>query len=361
MNNGNQLGRFFRLTSFGESHGPAIGGVIDGCPAGVAIDKARIQNWLDRRRPGKLVETSSRSELDQIEILSGILEGATLGTPIAGVIRNQDTKSQDYSKIETAVASGQSLRKGHADDLWRDKFAHSDVRGGGRASGRETAVRVFAGSVAQQFVKSQEQAIRVGAYISSVGTEAIDKSSHISFQEKLATSIESDFVSDSYDLRCPDKKLSSTLSDKFLKAKEQGESYGGTVDLLILNSPKGLGSPVFSKFKTDLTSLLMSLGTVIGVEFVDTQDFDLAHTLVKKRGSEFHQTGSAVYSGLRGGITTGEPIHVRIYCKPVSTIGDLAKLGRHDPCVLPRIVPVVEASAWFVLADAMLAKRLDRV
>lgn len=311
----NDFGHLFRVTTFGESHGEALGCVIDGCPAGVPFDLEKLQAWLDRRRPGQNASVSSRNEPDQAEVLSGVFEGKTLGSPIAMMVRNQDARSKDYTleKVQT--------RPGHAGDLWQEKFGHSDFRGSGRASGRETVARVMAGAVAEMFVRSQVPQCRVKGTIEQLGpwkgeeTEAIQQGLQV--------------------------------------AKAEGQSFGGTVSLVIEGAPRHLGQPVFHKLKSDLAAAMMSVGATVGVEF--GEGFSSTH----QAGSDFHGTAQN-YGGLRGGISTGDPIGMRIAFKPASTLGKMAKEGRHDPAIVPRAVPVLEAMAWLVLADHLLWRRLDR-
>lgn len=317
----NIFGERFKVISFGESHGPAYGVVIDGMPAGVEYNKNLLLKNLAQRKPGQAY-TSSRSEADQPEILSGVFENKTLGTPIAITVKNQDQKSEDYDKIKDQP------RIGHADDTWKNKFSHSDHRGGGRSSGRETLNRVLAGSFAEMLLNQTSPKTKVSAYVKQIGPH------HLAEATELPQEIKS-----------------------FLEqAKAEGESYGGVVECRIENAPVNLGQPVFHKFKSDLARAMMSIGATTGFEF--GQGF----LNVSMKGTAFHQSMSSEnYSGIRGGITTGENIIFRIAFKPTSSIKDIAKLGRHDPCIVPRAVPVVAAMAWLVLADHYLWSKTDRV
>ncbi len=381
MASANQTGQIFRVTTFGESHGPAIGCVIDGCPAGIPISLEMIQSALDRRRPGQAAWVSARQESDQFEILSGLHEGKTLGTPIAAIIRNQDARSGDYKD----VVDGTKKRIGHADDLWREKFGHADLRGGGRASGRETATRVLAGAIAEQVVRALlpvTQACDVVAYVSRVGElaptekELAEIHSHLhdfpygkrsdgksSDGQSSEFRRRQDFV-DSFAVRFPSldhgKDLSRRAEAMLVDAVKEGKSYGGVAEVFVVNPPRGLGQPVFHKLKADLASAYLSIGATNGLEFGE------GFAATSAEGTEFHKASlearstEARYGGIRGGLSTGEPIFARVAFKPTSTVMDLAKRGRHDPCIVPRAVPVLEAMTWLVLCDHVLWSRLDR-
>jgi chorismate synthase len=368
MATANQTGQIFRVTTFGESHGAAIGCVIDGCPAGVPISIEKINKALERRRPGRFAWTSARQEPDDFEIVSGVHDGITLGTPIAALIRNIDSRSSDYQE----VIDGTKKRIGHADDVWRDKFSHTDLRGGGRASGRETAVRVLAGAIAEQVVRAQIQHVQchVVSYVSQVGQLIPSQDaanllrSHLialAKQDRGASSGTDprDFV-DQFATRFPSLDDSKSFSHQaealLLDAVKEGKSYGGVAEIVIVNIPRGLGQPIFHKIKADLASAFLSIGATTGLEF------GAGFAAASAEGTEFHQpsVGEEKYGGLRGGISTGEPIIARVAFKPTSTVMDLAKKGRHDPCIVPRAVPVLEAMAWLVLCDHLLWCRLDR-
>lgn len=305
----NTFGTKFRVTTFGESHGPAMGVVIDGCPAGLNFDHELLLRELARRRPGSSNIVSARNEADTPEILSGVFEGKTLGTPIAILIRNQDARSEDYATLAN------NPRAGHADDMWQQKFGHVDPRGGGRSSGRETVSRVMAGAVAQMLVRSKFPGITVAAQAVQIGP-----------------------------LTLPQDE--AQLENLLVSAKAEGKSYGGVAELRLENVPQGLGEPVFRKFKSDLAQALMSVGATIGVEF------GAGFAATQAEGSEFHGSSEQEkYGGIRGGITTGEPILARVAFKPTASVLDVAKKGRHDPCIVPRALPVLEAMSWLVLAE----------
>lgn len=315
--NKNSMGHILTMTCFGESHGPAMGVVLDGCPAGVDFDEALLLKNLERRKPGGPLQ-SSRKEEDLPMILSGVFENKTLGTPIAIIVHNKDQRSSDYQKEE------KEFRAGHADDLWKYKFSHFDYRGGGRASGRETVCRVIAGSLSQMILKHLAPDLKVGAHIKSIGT-----------------------------LLSEDKDFSMNLENLLLNAKNEGKSYGGKVQVHISHVPKGLGQPLFAKLKMELTGALMGIGATFGVMLAN-------ENLSQLEGSEFHQNAHH-YSGIRGGISTGEDIFLDLYFKPTSTFGKKAQEGRHDPCIVPRALPVIEAMVYFILADHLLWKRLDQI
>lgn len=320
----NKFGHLFQWTSFGESHGTAMGVVIDGCPAGIAYDESLLLQKLAERRPGqhdeKGLAVSDRKEADFPKILSGVFENKTLGTPIAVVIENTNQRSVDYDKLRD------EYRPGHADDVWQNKFGHRDHRGGGRASARETVNWVVAGAFAQMFCRTQVPKIHVQASLVKVGGLEIQS--------------------------LQDDKLVRLLD----AAKDSGESYGGVVELSISQVSSGLGEPIFKKMKSEMAHAFMTINACNGVEF--GQGFALAD----QKGSEIHLSeSSSVYGGIRGGISTGETISFRLSFKPTSSIGSVAKKGRHDPCVVVRALPIVEAMAWNVLADQLLMKRLNKI
>lgn len=335
----NTFGQIFKVTTFGESHGPALGLIIDGCPAGVEFNLDLIKSNLKRRRPGQSSITTARQELDEPEVLSGIYQNKTLGTPICIVVRNQDQKSADYDVVLAQP------RIGHADDTWKNKFGHADHRGGGRSSGRETLCRVIAGSVAQMFCQQTVSNIQVKSYSSQIGEFVL---AHEEIADVWNKNI------DQFTTRFPSERDPGIV--KFLEmAKQEGESYGGVVETQVRGIPSGLGQPVFHKFKSDLGAAMLSLGAVNGFEFGD------GFGGVALKGTEFHHTmNSESYGGIRGGITTGDPLLFRVGFKPTSSIKDIAKKGRHDPCIVPRAVPVVEAMAWLTIADHLLWSRLDK-
>lgn len=341
---GNQFGRLFCLSTFGESHGPAMGALIDGCPAGVVWQQEMLNRFLERRRPGASALQSGRQEPDQVEILSGVFDNLTLGTPIAAIIENRDAKSSDYKDEQMKI------RRGHATDLWQDKYGHSDPRGSGRASGRETVSRVIGGGIARMFVTQLFPESQVIAFVSRVGLIGLNDSDAVDIAEAL----EGDpWQIDELSVRCPHAEKNEQMEILLTQAKETGESYGGVAFVRVAGLPRGLGQPVFQKLKSDLTAAYMSVGATTGVEI--GQGFESAKT----SGHEFHSSRQD-YGGLRGGISTGDPITIKIAFKPTSTRSEMAKEGRHDPCIVPRAIPVLEAMTWLVLADHILLSRSDR-
>lgn len=337
----NQFGSRFLITSFGESHGSALGVVIDGCPSGILFDQDLLKKQMERRRPGHHGQSqivSGRQEADQVEILSGVFEDKTLGTPIAMIVRNQDARSQDYSQIKNAP------RAGHADDIWKGKFGHSDHRGGGRSSGRETVSRVMAGSVAQMYMRHASPRTRVIGYASQVGPLSLTDAERIEVLKKDIDSCQARFPSQNQ----------NDVQELLKKAQETGESYGGVAEILVENPPAYLGQPVFHKLKSDLAMAFLSIGATNGFEL--GAGFEATST----PGTAFHTPQSQVYGGIRGGVSTGENILLRISFKPTSSILDVAKKGRHDPYIVTRAIPVLEAMTWLVLADHLLWSKTDR-
>jgi len=349
---GNSIGEIFRVTTFGESHGPAIGAVVDGCPPGIELTREYIQKELDRRRPGQSEVTTSRSEQDYVEVLSGIFEGKSTGTPIGLLIRNQDVDSSSYKDLKDL------FRPGHADFGYWAKYGIRDWKGGGRSSGRETAARVAAGAIAKKVLESFGVWIYAGTI--SIGSIRADKF--------LPEEIEKNAV------RCPDPDRAKEMVELIKKLKGEGDSVGGIIEVRAFGVPAGLGEPVFSKLDAELASALMGIGAVKGVEFGD--GFEMA----RRRGSEnsdpFVSEGGKIHTkynragGILGGISTGDPIIIRVAVKPTSSIaleqdtvdvqGNPIKLrakGRHDPCICPRIVPVAEAMVAIVLVDHFLRQR----
>lgn len=317
----NTFGKRFCVTTFGESHGVALGCVIDGCPAGIAFDHDLLVRELARRKPGASAVVSSRNEADVPEVLCGVYEGKTLGTPIAIIVRNRDARPEDYLDIAKAP------RPGHADDTWRIKFGHVDPRGGGRASGRETVARVMAGAVAQMVARVALPKTQVLGRATAIGP------CHVT-----------------------DEDFEKNVQALLLAAKEEGKSYGGVVEIGIDNLPAGLGAPVFHKFKADLGAAYLGVGATSAVEI--GEGFDAAAA----QGTEFHRRPSDAqpYGGLRGGITTGERIVARVAFKPPASVLEVAKKGRHDPCIVLRAIPILEAMTWIVIADQVLFARTDR-
>lgn len=347
----NQFGKRFTWTSFGESHGPALGVTIDGCPSGLTLEEARLTWWMDRRRPGQSAVTSQRQESDRVEILSGVFEGKTLGTPLTMIVRNEDAKSNEYSKEKL------EMRRGHATDLWQKKFGHSDPRGSGRASGRETVSRVMAGFVAEALCLAMAPEIRMFGFASRIGEFEISDSAKETWLTKLQTTkTESGSTAwaDAFSARFPDEEKHGQVQKYLTKAREEGESYGGTAEFFIEGAPLGLGQPVFHKLKSDLAAAMMSLGATCGFEMAD------GFSASSDMGSVFHSKEQK-YAGVRGGISTGETMHCRLHFKPTSSLGDMATQGRHDPCIVPRALVVAEAMVWSVLADHLLWQRTDKI
>lgn len=340
----NTFGTIFTLTSFGESHGTALGAVIDGCPAGVKWDEQVLQRELERRRPGRKSEgresvVSSRNESDIPEVLSGVFEGKTLGTPIAVIIRNSDSRSQDYEAIKN------SPRAGHADDVWKLKFGYSDPRGGGRSSGRETVARVIGGAVARMMLAQAAPKVSITGFASQIGPFELSTKD----REQLSSVRADDYVA-----RFPSAQQKE-VEELLVDAKSTGKSYGGTAEIWIDGVPQGLGQPVFRKLKSELAAAMMSVGAASAVEVGE------GFNATQAEGSQFHRQGETPYGGIRGGISTGERILVKVAFKPTSSVLDVAKQGRHDPCIVTRAIPVLEAMAALVIADHLLLARVDRI
>ncbi len=343
----NTFGRLFRLTSFGESHGPAMGAVVDGCPAGVVWNQEILDRVLERRRPGQSSIVSARNEADQVEVLSGIYENKTLGTPIAMMIRNQDARSEDYQGVP------EQGRQGHADDTWKKKFGHVDPRGGGRSSGRETVARVMGGAVAQMLAQTLVPEMKVVGFASQISSIALEEFELDAAENSL---LETPYWVDQFPSRFPHAEKSNEITRMLEQAKEEGLSYGGCASIWLENVPAGLGQPVFHKLKSELTAAMMSVGATAAVSI------GAGFSASQKEGTQFHDPNdSSVYGGLRGGISTGERISLEVAFKPTSSVMDIAKKGRHDPCIVPRAIPVLEAMAWLVLADHLLLRKLDAV
>lgn len=356
---GNSFGQSFRITTFGESHGPAIGVVIDGCPAGLHIQPGDIQQELDRRRPGQSAIVTQRKETDEVEILSGVFEGRSLGTPIALLIRNQDARSKDYSHIAKA------FRPSHADYTYHAKYGHRDYRGGGRSSARETAARVAAGAIAKLLLK--KEGIAVNAYVSSVGNITLEKDYR-----------ELDFAkTENNPVRCPDPETAARMEALIREVRKAGDTIGGTVACVVSGCPPGLGEPVFDRLHADLGKAMLSInackGFEIGSGFSGTTLRGSAHNDAFFMEAGQVKTRTNHSGGVQGGISNGMDIYFRAAFKPVATIvpsqdsideaGNPVKVegkGRHDPCVLPRAVPIVEAMAALVLADHLLRHRGSR-
>ncbi len=351
---GNTFGKNFRLTTFGESHGLAIGGIIDGCPAGLELNLEAIQYQLDRRKPGQSRITTQRKESDKVEFLSGIFEGNTLGTPIGFIIPNQDAKSKDYSHIKDVY------RPSHADFTYQKKYGIRDYRGGGRSSARETACRVVAGSVARQLLKG----VSINAYVSQVGSLSLQKN-----YKDLDLSKTDDSI-----VRCPDSAVAEQFISAIEKVRKEGDTLGGVITCVIQGVPVGWGEPVFDKLHADMGKAMLSINAVKGFEY--GSGFAGTHMKGSEHNDIFRKEGGTAGNhsgGIQGGISNGEDIYFQVAFKPVATImqdqetineqGEKTTAkgkGRHDPCVVPRAVPIVEAMAALVLADHYLAGRINK-
>lgn len=351
----NTFGRIFRLTSYGESHGAAVGGVIDGCPPGIAIDMDFIQSELDRRRPGQSRITTPRNEGDKVELLSGIFENVTTGAPIGFIVRNENQQSSDYNNIKEA------FRPSHADFTYQMKYGIRDYRGGGRSSARETISRVVGGAVAKLILR--QLGVTISAYTSQVGTISLDND----YRKYDLSRTEENMV------RCPDPVVAEQMIGLIKEVRNQGDTIGGVVTCVVTGTPVGWGEPVFGKLHALLGSAMLSINAVKGFEYGTGFDVSL-------RGSEvndsfYHDAGRVNTrtnrsGGIQAGISNGQDIYFRVAFKPVSTIlreqetvdihGNdtvIKARGRHDPCVLPRAVPIVEAMAAITLLDAYLLSK----
>ncbi len=356
---GNSFGKIFRITTFGESHGPALGVTIDGCPAGLDIDPEFIQQELDRRKPGQSRITTQRKEGDVVEILSGVFEGKSTGTPIGMLIRNEDQRSKDYSHI------AETFRPSHADYTYETKYGVRDYRGGGRSSARETAARVAAGAVAKALL--EKYGISVQAYVSQVGDI---RAPHYTSLDLSLT--ESNIV------RCPHAETAQKMIDLIDEVRLDRDTIGGIVTCVIRNTPVGLGEPVFDKLHAELGKAMLSINAVKGFEY--GSGFEGIHLRGSQHNDEFYNDGARIRTrtnhsgGVQGGISNGEDIYFNVAFKPVATImkdqpsvdkdGNdtvVSGKGRHDPCVLPRAVPIVEAMGALVLADFLLRSRMSRL
>ena len=356
---GNTFGNLFKLTSFGESHGSMIGGIIEGCPAGLEINKGLIQKDLDRRKPGQSKVTSPRKEDDKVQLLSGIFEGKSTGTPIGFLIPNINSKSQDYSNIKDV------FRPSHADYTYEEKYGLRDYRGGGRSSARETACRVVAGSIAKQLLNNY--GIKISAYVSSIGNI---------FADEKNMDLNKDY--DSNIVRCPDNDASEKMINLITELKSKGNTVGGQIKCIINGVKPGLGQPVFDKLHADLGKAMLSINAVKGFEygsgFSGSKMTGSVHNdeFIVENGNVSTKTNNS--GGIQGGISNGEEIYFKVAFKPVATIMskqnsidkeknnvELSVKGRHDPCVVPRAVPIVESMAAIVLADHLLRNRLSKL
>lgn len=355
---GSIYGKLFQISTFGESHGPAVGVVVQGCPSGIDFDLDFVQSELDRRKPGQSRITTQRKEADSIEVLSGVFEGKTTGTPIAMLVWNGDQRSKDYAHI------ADQFRPSHADYTYFAKYGLRDYRGGGRSSARETVARVAAGALAKMVLK--KVGVKISAYVSQVGTL------------KLETPVEDlDLnLTESNAVRCPDPVLAEQMFTYIDQIRKEGDSVGGVISAYITGCPVGLGEPVFDKLHAELGKAMLSINAVKGFEY--GSGFDgvalrgSAHNdvIVKKEDGSI-RTLTNHSGGIQGGISNGEPIYFRVGFKPVATImidqdsvnesGDkitVSGKGRHDPCVVPRAVPIVEAMAALVLVDFYLRNQV---
>ena len=348
---GNSFGNLFKLSTFGESHGEAIGGVIDGCPSGIELDFDAIQNDLNRRKPGQSKIVTQRKEPDEVRFLSGIFEGKTTGTPIGFIIENTNQKSHDYSHIKNVY------RPSHADYVYDQKYGHRDYRGGGRSSARETASRVVAGAIAKQMLSN----IKINAFVSSVGDIFLKKP----YQDLDIDNADNNIV------LCPDSAIAEEMITRIQEIRKQGDTIGGTVTCVIKNVPVGLGEPVFDKLHAELGKAMLSINAVKGFEY--GSGFCGANMKGSEHNDLFNEDGTTktnLSGGIQGGISNGMDIYFRVAFKPVATImqsqetidskGNKAEMqgkGRHDPCVVPRAVPIVEAMAALVLADYFLINK----
>lgn len=326
---GNTIGQIFRVTTFGESHGVALGCVIDGCPPKIPLTEKEIQAELDRRKPGQSNLTTPRQESDKVQILSGVFQGKTLGTPIAMVVFNEDARSSDYENLKNV------FRAGHADEAWQTKYGFRDYRGGGRASGRETVARVMAGAVAKKILSFKK--IKIFAYAVQIGDVRAEKID-LNFIEKNP-------------LRTADKSASGKMEKAVFQALKAGDSVGGIIEILIKNAPTGLGEPVFDKLTANFAKALCSIPAVKGIEFGS------GFSAASKLGSEQNDSKKNHAGGILGGISNGDDIIIRIVVKPASSIRKFGVLGRHDPCIVPRAIPVAEAMTAMVLADHLLRNK----
>lgn len=357
----NTFGNIFRLTSFGESHGEAIGGIIDGCPAGIEINNEFIQSELDRRKPGQSAITTSRNETDSVKFLSGIFEGKTTGTPIGFIVENQNQHSADYDSLKNVY------RPSHADFTYQEKYRIRDYRGGGRSSARETIARVVGGAVAKTVL--QKLRVKITAYTSQVGTFRL---------EQPYTNLDLSKI-DATPVRCPDLALAEKMIRYIEQIKEAGDTIGGVITCVCEKVPSGLGEPVFGKLHAALGNAMLSINAVKGFEY------GLGFESALYKGSEMNDnfysrhdgkisTKTNFSGGIQGGISTGEPVYFRVAFKPVATLMKeqqtvdergravtLQAKGRHDPCVLPRAVPIVEAMTAMVILDYYLLNKTVRV
>jgi chorismate synthase len=357
---GNSFGKLFKITTFGESHGAALGLIVEGCPAGLQIDPDQIRDEMQRRKPGQSKITTQRKEEDEIQILSGVFEGQSTGTPIGIVIPNSDQKSKDYTHISD------KFRPSHADYTYFEKYGIRDYRGGGRSSARETAARVAGGAIAKQFLATK--GVSIQAFVSQVGDLSLQKN----YTELDLSQAEENIV------RCPDPATAEKMIELIDSVRLERDTIGGVVTCVIKNTPVGIGEPVFDRLHAELGKAMLSINAVKGFEYGSGFEG------VKMRGSQhndaFVKEGDTVHTitnhsgGIQGGISNGEDIYFRVAFKPVATImqdqeslneaGEtviVSGKGRHDPCVVPRAVPIVEAMAALVIADYVLLAKSNKL
>jgi chorismate synthase len=356
---GNSIGEIFKLTTFGESHGVAIGGVIDGCPAGLELDFDLIQQQLDRRKPGQSKITTQRKESDTVQFLSGIFEGKTTGTPIGFTIKNEDAKSKDYTHVKD------TFRPSHADFTYQEKYGIRDYRGGGRSSARETACRVVTGAIAQQILSIK--GIEINAYVSAVGSVKLNK---------CYTDLDLS-LTDTNLVRCPDAVIATKMISEIEKMKKEGDTIGGEITVVASGVPAGLGEPVFDKLHADIGKGMLSINAVHGFKY-GFSEVDISSS----KGSEVNdsivdasgETKTNFSGGIQGGISNGNDIYCEVAFKPVATIMqkqntidkegnavDIKGKGRHDACVVPRAVPIVESMLALTLVDAYLRSKTNKI
>ena len=356
---GNTFGKIFRLTTFGESHGKAIGGIIDGCPAGLELDNENIQKQLDRRKPGQSKITTQRKENDKVEFLSGIFEGKTTGTPIGFMIKNEDHKRIDYSHLKGA------FRPSHADFTYQAKYGTRDYRGGGRSSARETACRVVAGAIASKILR--KIGVKITAYVSAVGSVKMDKC----YKDLDLSTIDNNMV------KCPDIEYSKKMISEIEQIKKEGDTIGGEVTAIATGIPAGWGEPVFDKLHSEIGKGMLSINAVHGfkygfggVDISSSRGSEVNDIIIDANGT----TKTNFSGGIQGGISNGNDIYCEVAFKPVATImqkqdtidkdGNKVEIkgrGRHDACIVPRAVPIIESMLAFTLVDSYLRSLSNRI
>ena len=352
----NTLGHLLTLTTFGESHGPAIGGVLDGFPAGITVDADYVRECMQRRRPGQSTVTTGRQEQDEVEFLSGLLDGVSTGAPIAFIIRNTDQHSSDYDELKDL------FRPSHADYAWLQRYGIRDWRGGGRSSARVTAPICVAGALATMALRKLQPGIRISAFTSQIGPYSTDPAKDMEY---------SDIPVETNPVRCPDQELASKMEEYIKELRKEQDSTGGCVTCIVRGLPAGIGNPVFDKLEASLAGAMLGINAAKGFEYGD------GFSAASQRGSEHNDafrmengrvtTTSNHSGGIQGGISNGQPVRFRVAFKPTPTIGreqqtvtlkgentTIAAKGRHDPCVVPRAVPVVEALTSIVILDQWL-------